>query len=83
MNLLDDEDIKRKKNKSNAQKIVLVLIILAVVLSLIVGALLFLMQNTKQEASYSIAINGSLVPLSDLGVFQAEDKSIYLSIKKL
>lgn len=81
MDLLQ-ENSKRKK-QSKAQKIVLILLIISIVLSIIIGITLFFIGGFNIQTEYSIAVNGKVVAFNKIGLIQFEDGEKYLPLKIL
>ena len=81
MDLLQEN--KKKNKKTTAQKIVLALLIISIVLSIIIVGIMFVTGNIKPQSKYTIAINGSVISEETIGLLQLEDGNKYISIRAL
>lgn len=82
MDLLQDN--KKKKEKTPAQKIVLTLLIISIMLCVVIGIImLYLSLNGKNTVPYTVAINGEKVDLSELQMISRNDGQKYVSLKSL
>lgn len=81
MDLLEGSSKKIKKTK--AQKIVLTLLIVSIILCIAIAATLFIMGYMNKEKPYTIAINGNKVSVGSLGLIQTQEGEKYLPIKNI
>ncbi len=82
MDLLGEEK-KRKTEKSKAQKIVLVLLILSIIICFVIGGLLVYIQKSPVAKEYGVEINGQRYKEDELELIKLEDDSVLIPIKKL
>lgn len=83
MNLLENETNQKKNEKTKAQKVVLTLLIISIILCLLVGIAMAFLALQGEEKEYSIAISGTQVALEDLKVTTSSNGSKYVSIQAL
>lgn len=83
MDLLENEPIKKKNEKTKAQKVVLILLIISIILCLIVGIAMAYLAIKGEEKEYSIAISGSEVSLEDLKLTTSNNGTKYISLQAL
>lgn len=78
MDLLGEQ--KKKNEKSSAQKLVLTLLIVSIVLCVIIGLAIAFLSIQTPTSDYSITINKEK---ADLGILKGEDQKNYISLRKL
>ena len=83
MDLLQETNKKNKNGKTPAQKIILTLLIISIILCVIVGSAMAYLSIQGKEKPYSISINGENVGLNELQLRNTEDGQMYISLKAL
>ena len=81
MDLLNEN--KKKNNKTPAQKVVLALLIISIVLCIIIGIIMAFLSMQGENKPYSILINGQKVDLNTLQLISNEDGQNYISLKSI
>lgn len=83
MDLLQENQKRKKNKKTPAQKVVLSLLIISIILCFIVGAAMFYTSLQGEKKPYSITISGQLVNLNKLNVMTSENGKMYISLHEL
>lgn len=81
MDLLQDN--KKKPNKTPAQKIVLTLLIISIVLCVIIGIAIAFLSIQGESKAFSISIDGKNVDLAQFPVISSDSGIRYISLKSL
>lgn len=81
MDLLQEN--KKKSKKTSAQKVVLSLLIISIVLCIIIGIIMAYLSMQGETKPYSMIINGKSVNLTDLQLTTTEYGQKYISLKSL
>lgn len=77
------ENGKKKNEKTKAQKIVLILLIISILLCLMVGIALVILSLHTENKPYTISINNTDVNLNELQLINGENGEKYISLKVL
>lgn len=72
-----------KTEKTQAQKVILILLIISITLCVIVGLIMLYVSTQDQVKQYSVAVNGSKVDLNDLQMMSDDKGKKYVGIKAL
>lgn len=81
MDLLNEN--KKKNNKTPAQKVVLALLIISIILCIIIGIIMAFLSMQGENKPYSILINGENVGTNTLQLMAAEKGQNYISLKSI
>lgn len=72
-----------KTEKTQAQKVILILLIISIILCVIVGLIMLYVSTQDQVKQYSVAVNGAKVDLNDLQMMSDDKGKKYVGIKAL
>lgn len=81
MDLLEEN--RKKNNKTPAQKVVLALLIISIVLCIIIGIIMAFVSMQGENKPYSIVINGKNVETKTLQLIANENGQNYISLKSI
>lgn len=81
MDLLEEN--KKKNNKTPAQKVVLTLLIISIVLCIVIGIIMAFVSMQGENKPYSILINGKNIETSTLQLTTTENGKNYISLKSI
>lgn len=81
MDLLEEN--KKKNNKTPAQKMVLTLLIISIILSIMIGIAMAVMSLYGEKTPYSIKISGKTVDLKKIQLITNNDGKKYISLQAL
>lgn len=81
MDLLEDN--KKENKKTPAQKVVLALLIISIVLCIIIGTLMVVLSIKGESKPYSISLNGKNIDTSVLQMVTQENGNNYISLKSI
>lgn len=83
MDLLQENQKRKKNEKTPAQKIILFLLIISIILCIIVGLLMAYTALQGEKNEYSISISGKKVDLNTLQLMTSEKGKSYISLQAL
>lgn len=83
MDLLQENQKRNKNEKTPAQKVVLSLLIISIILCIIVGIAMAYISLQGEKKPYSIAISGKTVDLNELQLMTNENGKTYVSLQAL
>lgn len=81
MDLLQEN--KKKNNKTPAQKLVLTLLIISIILCVVIGIIIAYFSIKGENKPYSITINGKVINNDTIKLVDMENGSKYISLKAL
>lgn len=77
------QENKKKKGKTPAQKLVLSLLIISIVLCIIIGIIMAYLSLNQEKNNFSISLNEKIINLNNLNLITTENGKRYISIKAI
>lgn len=77
------ENGKKKNEKTKAQKIILILLVISIILCFIVGIAIVYLSLQGEKKEYSITLSGKQINLQDLKVTTSNNGTKYISVQAL